>query len=150
MEVMDYPPDWTETIYGHYHHHWYTHTISHIITVIGTISDESCIRIYYVMQVASHTWSQPLCVEEGKGVRLPLALLSTICTPLLTLTGWSLGIRDEHLLESAKRFKAFKAQGAGEGMHPPVGGVSIFEEVKVRLHFYRMCKSRLVKRGALA
>ena len=111
MEVMDYPPDWTETIiYGHYHHHWYTHVISHIITIIGTISDESCIRIHYVMQVASHTHdhSHYNYVEEGKGVRFLLVLLSTICTPLLALTGWSLGIDDKHLLESAKRLKLLK------------------------------------------
>ena len=50
------------------------------------------------------------------------------------------GINEEHLLESAKRFAAFKAQRVGEGMRPPIGeGVLIFDEVKVCLHSLSMC-----------
>ena len=49
------------------------------------------------------------------------------------------GINEEHLLESAKRFAAFKAQRVGEGMRPPPSpideGVLIFDEVKVCLQF---------------
>ena len=50
------------------------------------------------------------------------------------------GINEEQLLESAKRFEAFKAQYVGEGMHLPIGeGVLIFDEVKVCLHSLSMC-----------
>ena len=47
------------------------------------------------------------------------------------------GINEEHLLESARRFKTFKAERVSDGMLPPVGeGVLIFDEVKV--HFMHM------------
>ena len=43
------------------------------------------------------------------------------------------GINEEHLLESARRFEAYKAQHVRDSMLPPVGeGVLIFDEVKVQ------------------
>lgn len=51
------------------------------------------------------------------------------------------GISEDSLLESAKRFDNFKSQHVADGMAPPVGGVLIFDEVKVcqQIHVHVLC-----------
>ena len=44
------------------------------------------------------------------------------------------GVSEESLLANAHRFDGFKAQQIAGGAAPPLGGVLIFDEVKVCTH----------------